>query len=49
MYKLIINNPVKFPKNTTIELKKLILGMLEIDINKRYSIDKVRYEINKMK
>lgn len=49
MYNLIMNNKIGIPDNAPKHIKKILNGMLQIDPLKRYTLDKVRHVINKMK
>lgn len=46
MYKLIVENKLKFPESCPNNLSELIKGMLEIDLNKRLDLNEVRNQIN---
>lgn len=47
MYLMMINNKINYPDNCPNKLVQLINGMLKININERYSLDKVREMIIK--
>lgn len=49
MYQLIKNNPLVFPDDAPKNIIKLLNGMLDININNRWSLDDVKNYINKIK